>query len=134
MIHVVGDAVGKGGKATRFIVKNGDEIGGKVIVIGEGMSRVKHAAKQLQKEGKKAKWYQVWGKNFPNRPMTNLELKQAKNRNERWLKSKIDEYYEIYDIGLDPSRDINNRSPFYELEQNIIRDYNYPTKRLEINQ
>ena len=30
MIPVVGDAVGKGGKATRFIVKNGDEIAGAV--------------------------------------------------------------------------------------------------------
>ncbi|MEP7321563.1 MAG: DUF6531 domain-containing protein, partial [Saprospiraceae bacterium] len=72
----------------------------KRIVIGEGMVRVKAAAKLNN-----AKWYQAWGKNFPKgRDMTPNELKAALKRNERWIKKKIEDGYEIIDIGLDPTR------------------------------
>ena len=88
----------------------------KKIVIGEGMPRVKAHAKKID-----AKWYQAWGKNFPpNRKMTPDEFSAALKRNERWIRQKIKEGYEIIDIGLDPSR--ATRSPFYELEQKIINE------------
>lgn len=60
--------------------------------------------------------------------MTPDELNKAMARNERWLKTKIKEGYKIYDIGIDPIRP--TRSPFYELEQKILKTNNYPTIQL----
>jgi hypothetical protein len=94
--------------------------GRKAVVLGEGMGPVRDAAKGLQSHGINAKWYQAWGKNFPkNRPMTGAELEAALTRNARWIRSKIKDGYDLYDIGADPTRSV--RSPFYELEQRIIR-------------
>lgn len=91
----------------------------KAIVIGEGMYRIKPVCRELN-----AKWYQAWSKNFPtDRLMTELELNAAKARNARWLKTKIKQGYKIYDIGIDSKRTL--RSPFYELEQNIIEQTGY---------
>jgi hypothetical protein len=87
----------------------------KKIVLGEGMDRVKDFARKND-----AKWYQAWKKNFPNRKMTPDELSKSLKRNERWLKKKIKDGYEIIDIGIDPSR--SSRSPFYQIEQQIITD------------
>ncbi len=96
----------------------------KKIVLGEGMGRVKEAAKTHG-----AKWYQAWSKNFPaGRRMTPEEFNAALKRNERWLREKIKKGYEIIDIGIDPSR--SNRSPFYELEQKILKELNYPVNRI----
>jgi RHS repeat-associated protein len=102
-------------------------IGGeRAIVLGEGMGAVKSSAKALQSQGVNAKWYQAWSKNFPkNRLMTPTELDAALNRNSRWLNNKINQGYKIYDIGIDPTRGI--RSPFYELEQSILRQRQYPS-------
>ena len=98
----------------------------KSFVIGEGMDEIKYVAKELQAQGIDAKWYQAWSKNFPSgRPMTKIELDAALKRNARVLKSKIDEGYDIYDIGIDPTR--STRSPFYQLEKQILEDATYPT-------
>ena len=99
--------------------------GEKAIVIGEGMEAVKQSAKALQSQGINAKWYQAWSKNFPSgRRMTPYELEPALRRNKRWIKSKIKNGYDIYDIG--PSgRTI--KSPFYRLEKEILEDFKYPT-------
>jgi hypothetical protein len=98
----------------------------KVIVIGEGMGAVKTTAKTLQAQGINAKWYQAWSKNFPtNRLMTPTEFSAAQARNARWLNSKINQGYKIYDIGIDATRTI--RSPFYQLERNILQQRGYPT-------
>jgi hypothetical protein len=95
--------------------------GRKAVVLGEGMAYVKDAARRLQSQGVKAKWYQAWGKNFPkNRPMTRAELDAALARNEAWIRSKIKEGYVLFDIGVDPTRSV--RSPFYDLEQRIIKE------------
>jgi RHS repeat-associated protein len=95
----------------------------KSIVIGEGMYRVKPAARSIG-----AKWYQAWSKNFPSgRLMTETELDAAKARNARWLNSKMKEGYTIYDIG---PKGENIVSPFYQLEINILRESKYPTIRL----
>jgi RHS repeat-associated protein len=93
---------------------------GKAVVLGEGMGGVKSAAKQLQATGVKAKWYQAWSKNFPARRMTPQELDSALARNERWIRDKIAKDYKLYDIGIDPRR--VDRSPFYELEQRIVKE------------
>ncbi|MDX2128539.1 MAG: RHS repeat-associated core domain-containing protein [Chloroherpetonaceae bacterium] len=95
----------------------------KAIVIGEGMYRVKPAARSIG-----AKWYQAWTKNFPrDRLMTEAELIAAKSRNARWLKSKISQGYKIYDIG---PKGTNITSPFYQLEKDIIEELGYPTIKL----
>ena len=92
----------------------------KVIVIGEGMDDIKIAAKSID-----AKWYQAWGKFFGD----NFDLGESLRRNERWIRIKIEEGYTIYDIGIDESR--NMRSAFYELEQRIIKELDYPTIPME---
>jgi len=133
VVPLVGDAIGKGGKMGKKIVKNTSDISKaikiadksqKTIVIGESMSRVKKATKMLQKEGIDAKWYQAWSKNFPKNgvKMTSEQLSQALSRNARWLKSKIDEGYQIIDIGKDINR--MERSAFFDLEQDIIENAN----------
>ena len=99
---------------------------GKAIVLGEGMGAVKATAKTLQSQGVNAKWYQAWSKNFPtNRLMTPAELSAAQARNARWLNTKINQGYKIYDIGIDASR--ATRSPFYQLERSILQQRGYPT-------
>jgi RHS repeat-associated protein len=101
----------------------------KVIVLGEGMGRVKAAVRDLQKRGVNGKWYQAWGKNFPkNRPMAPHELDAALARNERWLVSKIKEGYKIFDIGHQPGR--VSPSPFYQREQAVLARLGYPTTPL----
>lgn len=90
------------------------------IVIGEGMDAVVAAAKLND-----AKWYQAW-KKFFDPEVFDLEASLA--RNERWIRTKIKEGYEILDIGLDPLR--SSRSPFYELERRILEEFDYPTTRI----
>lgn len=95
----------------------------KSIVIGEGMYRVKPAAQSVG-----AKWYQAWSKNFPvGRQMTTTELEAAKARNARWINTKINQSYKIYDIGP-KGKEIT--SPFYQLERDMINKANYPTTPL----
>lgn len=84
-------------------------------MIGKGMDKIKTAARELRKQGVNAKWYQAWSKNFDP---DNFNLEMSLRRNERWINSKIDEGFDIYDIGLDPTR--TRRSPFYKLEKEII--------------
>ena len=99
---------------------------GKAIIIGEGMGAVKASAKTLQSQGIIVKWYQAWSKNFPaNRLMTPAEFDAAKARNARWLNTKINQGYKIYDIGIDATR--STRSPFYKLERKILHEKGYQT-------
>ncbi|MCW5933415.1 MAG: hypothetical protein KIT45_03835 [Fimbriimonadia bacterium] len=90
----------------------------KAIVIGESMGRVKDATRALQRAGVDARWYQAW-------KMNPFDFNTAMRRNEAWIKRKMREGYDIYDIGLDPSR--VNRSPFYDMERRMINDRGYPT-------
>jgi hypothetical protein len=94
---------------------------GKSIVIGEGMDDIKVVAKQLQGQGIDAKWYQAWGKYFEK---GNFNLDASKARNFNWIKSKADQGYTIYDIGINPLKP--TRSPFYEVETNYLDLINYP--------
>lgn len=132
MIPLAGDAIGKGGKVAKHVIKNADNIldaakiaekGKKTVVLGENMTRVKKAAKILQKEGVDAKWYQAWSKNFPTmgKQMSKDELSKALKRNDKWLTSKLDEGYQIIDIGIDSARK-GERSIFYQTEQHILEN------------
>ena len=60
--------------------------------------------------------------------MTPKEFQQALARNANWIKTKIKQGYKIYDIGIDASR--VSRSPFYELEKNIINKASYQNHKL----
>ncbi|TGK27588.1 RHS repeat-associated core domain-containing protein [Leptospira gomenensis] len=111
-------------EGTEKVIKSG-----KAIVIGEGMSAVKTAAKNLQNQGVDAKWYQAWSKNFPKgREMTPKEMSNALERNEKWLNSKMKEGYKIYDIGPDLNR--LKSSPFYGREKSLIQEKNYPITQI----
>ena len=83
--------------------------GVKPIVIGENMrDRVIPYAKEIG-----ADWYKPRSNN-PERWLGN---------NERWLQTKMAEGREIIDIGIDPLR--TTRSPYYEVEKNLIQSNNY---------
>lgn len=100
----------------------------KAIVVGEGMGRVNKAVKDLRSQGISVKKYQTWSKNWPNgRRLTPSEEAAAIARNKRWIKSKIKQGYDIYDIGPD-GRAIP--SPFYRIEQEAIITNGYPTIKL----
>jgi len=119
---VAGDDLIQGFVSTATMMMPGGAIAkpaNKSIVIGEGMGRVISAARLNG-----SKWYQAWGKNFPAK--TPDELANALRRNERWLRSKMKQGYEIIDIGLDPNR--AKRSIFYQKELEILRLHKYPTK------
>lgn len=114
---------------TGVLVHNGTTCPKRYIVIGEGMDDVKSVGRNLKANGINAKWWQAWGKNFPkSRPMTKAELAAALKRNERWILKKIEQGYEFYDIGLDPTRSV--RSPFYELEKKLLKDHKIKTTPL----
>ena len=124
---VVADGPAAAAKIAARAARNADEAlaSGKILVLGEGMNAVRAAGRELRAEGIDAKWYQAWGKNFPNRPMTPSELSAALARNEKWIRQKIADGYKFFDIGLDPTRSV--RSPFYALEQTILKELGVKT-------
>jgi RHS repeat-associated protein len=93
----------------------------KRVVIGEGMADVRKAARQND-----AKWYQAWSKFFDDE---SFDLGESLARQDRWIRSKIRQGYEILDIGIDPLR--QERSPFYQLELRIIEALKYPRTIIE---
>lgn len=114
------------GSAGSLICKANAQNSAKTLVLGEGMDAVKNAARGLRSKGVNAKWYQAWGKNFAtNRPMTPTELATALARNDRWIRQKVKEGYQFYDIGLDPTRSV--RSPFYRRELRILKELGVET-------
>ena len=120
------------GDAVRVADKVND--GKKAIVLGENMARVKPATKGLQQQGVNAKWYQAWSKNFPKNgeKMSPTDFNKAIERNKKWLNSKLDDGYDVIDIGIDKAR-TNGRSPFYEAEQQILKERNYPVIKIEVD-
>lgn len=80
------------------------------------MDAVKTAAREYD-----AKWYQAWSKNF--KPES-FDINKSLSRNERWIRQKVKEGYEILDIGIDEERTI--RSQFYALEKRILKELHYP--------
>jgi RHS repeat-associated protein len=84
--------------------------GEKAVVIGEGMDRVKTAAKD-----KRARWWQFWrkGKYDPDMSLA---------RNKRWIRSKMRQGYKIYDIGIFKRRQ-GGRSDNYKMESAETKGY-----------
>jgi len=62
------------------------------------MGRIKTVAKELQAQGIDAKWYQAWSKYFDK---GFFDLVESLARNTRWIQSKIDKGYKIFDIAPD---------------------------------
>ena len=60
--------------------------------------------------------------------MTPAQMKASLARNERWLKSKMKQGYDILDIGSQAGR--ATPSPFYQLEQGLLRGTGYPSTHL----
>ena len=116
LYDIVSDPTVAAGPGVAYKIPN------KAIVVGEGMDDVKVAVRALRKQCVNAKWYQAWGRNFKK---GNFDLQKSLKRNEHWIKTKMNEGYDIYDIGIDPSR--TRRSPFYQLEKDLIEKNNYPT-------
>jgi hypothetical protein len=103
---------------TGVLVHNACE---KVVVVGESMTRVRAAVASLLANGQPARWYQAWSKVWPNRTLTQVDLDSNLARNVSWIRSKIDQGYQIYDIGIDPSRVV--RSQLYLAELDELADY-----------
>jgi hypothetical protein len=90
---------------------DGDK-GEKRIVIGENMSeRVIPRADELG-----ADYYKPRSNN-PDNWMSN---------NQQWIRSKIKEGFDFYDVGIDPSR--QERSRFYEMEKEMLKKYKIKPK------
>lgn len=70
-----------------------------------------------EEAGIDAKWYQSWGKNWTEE---GFDFDRNMRNNMRWIDSKMDQNYDIYDIGLKPGGD---RSPFYAGEAGRTANY-----------
>jgi RHS repeat-associated protein len=101
----VGKAVAKGEGVIKQTIKT------KKIVIGESMDRVIPKAKELGVE-----YYK------PRQRKAVYTLKEKIEKNVRWIKGKIKQGYSIEDMGIDPNRPVNKRSPFYKAEKEAVKD------------
>jgi hypothetical protein len=77
------------------------------------MKRIKAAAKVVG-----ARWYQGWS-------VVPWDEGLVMRRNAAWIRQKIEQGYEVIDIGIDATR--NRRSKFYAMEKRIIKKAHYPT-------
>lgn len=94
---------------TARILKNG-------VVIGESMSRVEAAAKQVG-----ALTYKAPGKNIVKIFGRTKAFEINKALNKAWIKRMTRWGVKIYDIGLDLTR--ISRSPFYAIEAGVTASY-----------
>jgi RHS repeat-associated protein len=94
----------------------------KPIVIGETMERVKKAARKIDGE------YYV--------PRKSRDKEHLLKKNKRWIRDKMREQREIYDVGPDSARRQpggKGPSDFYELEKAEIKKKEYPLKPIKID-
>lgn len=92
------------------------------IVIGETMERVKGAVRELRSTwAVNAKWYQTWEKNWEGK----IDFEKNYRNNARWISSKMNNGFVIYDIGLDENK--TRPSPFYGLERESAMERGYWT-------
>ncbi len=94
---------------TAQILKNG-------VVIGESMSRVETAAKQIG-----ALTYKAPGKNIVRILGRAKAFEVNKALNNAWIKRMVRWGVKIYDIGMDLTR--ITRSPFYAIESVVTAGY-----------
>ena len=106
-----------------------DVFGLDIIVIGEGQKRVNNTAKNLRKDGNTVRTItDDWPKELffnPYDPSKHEQISLEYNR--EWIKERMNEGYDIYDIGED-----GRKSPFYEVEQEEIKKNKY-NKHYEYN-
>ena len=94
-----------------------------IIVIGEGQSRVNAVARSLKGDNHDVRTItDDWVKEFKNYDpyIKELHEKQSIEYNRRWIRERIEEGYDVYDIGA-----IGNKSPFYAAENHEIRKIKY---------
>ena len=107
----------------------GDRFGLDIIVIGEGQKRVNNTARNLRKDGNTVRTItDDWPKELffnPYDPSKHEQISLEYNR--EWIKERMNEGYDIYDIGED-----GRKSPFYEVEQEEIKKNKY-NKHYEYN-
>jgi RHS repeat-associated protein len=106
--------------ALRGVENTAEVVGNKPpIVIGEDMARVREYAKQIGGHA-----YRPW-RNDP------FDFDLALQRNERWIKDQMRQGREIVDIGPAFARRARTgyRSPFYELERRLLREWDYERYR-----
>ena len=102
MIPVVGDVAAMG-KLSKLANK---------VVIGENMpQRVIPFAKKIG-----ASYFKARGTNS----------KYFMRNNRQWIRRQMRQGKEIFDIGIERGRAI--RSPYYRMEKEMLKKYNYPTK------
>ncbi|HEX2718756.1 MAG TPA: RHS repeat-associated core domain-containing protein, partial [Gemmatimonadaceae bacterium] len=111
--NVAFELIPGGKKAKPLILK-----ANKAVVIGEGMHRVKAAARSLG-----AGYYKAW-KIKPYDEALSLR------RNARWAKGVAKKKLTVYDIGLWRQRP-GGRSPNYRLERAIFGAAKHPTIRIK---
>ena len=106
-----------------------DVFGLDIIVIGEGQKRVNNTARNLRKDGNTVRTItDDWPKELffnPYDPSKHEQISLEYNR--EWIKERMNEGYDIYDIGED-----GRKSPFYEVEQEEIKKNKY-NKHYEYN-
>ena len=93
------------------IFKNG-------VVIGESMNRVNSAAKQVG-----AATYKAPGKNLVKMLGKSKAFEINKSLNNAWIKRMTRWGVKVIDIGLDTTRLVINRSPFYAVETIATKGY-----------
>ncbi len=88
------------------------------VVIGESMSRVNAAANQIG-----AVTYKAPGKNIVKVFGKDKAFMINKSLNRAWINRMKRFGIKVTDIGLDLSREISKRSPFYAIEKTSINGY-----------
>ncbi|MFL0120078.1 RHS repeat-associated core domain-containing protein, partial [Tenacibaculum maritimum] len=94
-----------------------------IIVIGEGQRRVNRVARTLKREGLKVRTItDDWAREFNNYDpyIKELHEPQSIEYNRKWIKDRMAEDYDVYDIGGD-----GRNSPFYAAEHDEIRKAKY---------
>ena len=94
-----------------------------IIVIGEGQGRVNKTARALKRDGLDVRTItDDWATEFNVYDNYKPELHEAQSidYNRKWMKDRMAEGYDIYDIGGD-----GRNSPFYAAEQDEIRKAKY---------
>jgi RHS repeat-associated protein len=127
---VTGEVIGKlfqGAKLLKPILSSSKKADDAVVVIGEGMGRVKDAAKALKAEGVKAEVFkpsaealEQWGKLTEGGVhLSDDAVKGTKlyKENQTWIKNVNESGKTILDIGNDGRK---NTSTFYKMEQNTV--------------
>jgi uncharacterized protein RhaS with RHS repeats len=101
------------------------------IIIGETQDRVKIGAgflgaKEITSE---------WPRNLIfQRPLTPAQEEISMEFNRKWINKKMDEGCTIFDLGIDPTRDLDGRgrSPYYAMEKAEIAKRRYPVMKARI--